>query len=79
MNEYRVNLELDDFALGHHLYEHGYRNFEDFNKFYEVCLLDVVSPKILEVKEHSYIHKLSSLRPLGLNIKNPFSIPLLYK
>ena len=69
----------DEQALGVHLVEHGFSDNSMFDKYYRVCVLEVCSPKVLEVKEHTYIHKLNSLRPNGLNVSNPFSIPLLYK
>ena len=73
-------LDNDDFALGSHLYhEHGCRNRSDFNKFYKVSLLEICSPKVIDMKEHLYIHRLNSLNPNGLNISNPLSIPVLYK
>ena len=67
----------DEFALGNHLFSHGYTERSDFNKIYSVCILTVCSPKILEVKEHLFIHKLQTLLPLGINLSNPFAIPLL--
>ena len=69
----------DDYALGAHLYNHGYRDKSDFSKYFKVCVLEVCSPKILDVKEHKYIHKLNSLCPNGVNISNPFSIPMLHR
>ena len=73
------NDDNDDFALGSHLYLHGYKNKSDFSKFYKVSLLEVCSPRILEVKEHKYIHKLNSLNPFGINLSNPFAIPPLFR
>lgn len=67
----------NDFSLGIHLMEHGLRNLKDFSKYYEVCIIDICSPKTLEVKEHKYIHLLKALRPAGINVTNPFNIPLL--
>ena len=46
---------------------------------YNVSLLDFSSPKILDVKEHKFIHLLNSLKPNGLNIENPLSVPLLHR
>ena len=69
----------DEQALGMHLVEHGFSDDSMFDKRYKACVLEVCSPKVLEVKEHTYIHKLNSLRPNGLNVSNPFCIPLLYK
>ncbi len=70
--------DKDDYALGAHLYNHGYNDKSDFSKFYKVCILENCSPKVLEVKEHKFIHKLNSLNPFGINLSNPFSIPSLY-
>ena len=72
------HFDNDDFALGSHLYNHGCKLKSDFDKFYRVFVIEICSPKVLEVKEHIYIHKLHSLAPNGINISNPFSIPLLY-
>ena len=71
--------EVDDvYSLGIHLVsDHSRREKSDFNDFYTVTILDTCSPKSLEVKEHQWIHKLSSLCPYGINRANPFSIPLL--
>ena len=74
-----MNTIEDEQALGIHLVDHGFSEDSLFDKYYKVCVLEICSPKVLEVKEHTYIHKLNSLRPNGLNVSNPFSIPLLYK
>jgi len=75
----KFDLENDDFALGNHLYQHGFHERTDFNKVFNVVILEVCSPKVLDVKEHQFIHKLTSLVPQGINLSNPFSIPLLHK
>ena len=73
------HLDNDDFALGSHLYnDHGCRDKTDFNKYYKLCILEICSPRVLEIKEHKYIHMLNSLSPIGINISNPFSIPILH-
>ena len=75
----KFDLVNDDFALGDHLYNlHGFHERADFNKVFKVVILEVCSPKTLDVKEHHYIHKLTSLVPQGINLSNPFSIPLLH-
>ena len=77
-NEFHKDNE--DFALGSHLYhDHGLRDKTDFSKFYKVSILEVCSPKVLEVKEHKFIHQLNSLAPNGINLSNPFSIPIHYR
>ena len=70
-----IDLNSDEFALGNHLFsDHSLQNRSDF----DVSLLDFASPKILDVKEHKFIHLLNSLKPSGLNIENPLSVPLLH-
>ena len=70
----------DEFALGHHLaVDHNLKQRGDFDLSYSISILDFCSPMILEKKEHAFIHALHSLIPNGINIDNPFSIPLLYK
>ena len=67
----------DDLSLGIHLAEHGLKERRDFNTNYEICILENCNPGELEVKEHKYIHLLQSLPPNGINVSNPFRIPLL--
>lgn len=69
----------DEFALAKHIYDHGFRDKNDFGFNYSVCLLEICSPKILDVKEHRYIHITNSLSPFGLNVSNPLSVPLLHR
>ena len=65
-------MNSDEFALGIHLFsDHSLQNRSDFDDTYNVSLLDFSSPKILDVKEHKFIHLLNSLKPNGLNIENP--------
>ena len=79
-NKKEYDKDSDEFALAHHLYsDHLIINGEDFDPNYNVSLLDVCSPQILEEKEHDFIHLLHSLAPNGLNLNNPFAIPLLYR
>ena len=74
------DMESDDYALGSHLHlDHNISEKTDFNKIYKICILEVCSPKVLEIKEHKYIHKLNSLSPSGINLSNPLAIPHLYK
>ena len=72
-------IEDDESALGAHLHRHGFRDRDDFDNVYEVCVLEVCSPRVLEVKEHINIHRTNSLSPNGINVSNPFCMPLLYK
>ena len=74
----KFDIDNDDYALGHHLHEHGFVDRNDFNNIYNVCILEICTPKLLEVKEHRYIHLLKSIAPGGLNLSNPFAVPLLH-
>ena len=76
-----VDLTDDEHSLGVHLYtEHGLRHRSDFNKHYKICIIDNASPKMLELKEHKYIHLLKTLQPLWINTvnNNPFGLNLLH-
>ena len=73
-----VDVSSDDYSLGLHLvHEHGLSDPGDFNKHYQVQLMEVCSPSLLEKKEHNYIHGYNTLYPIGLNKINPFGIPRL--
>ena len=70
--------DSDDYSPAFHLIDdHGLIECSDFNKIYRVFILESCSPKLLELKEHRYIHSLKTLKPFGINSMNPFSIPLL--
>ena len=79
-DKFDYDLESDEFTLGHHLFhDHNQSSKSDFYISYFVTILDICSPKVLDIKEHKFIHTLSSLTPSGLNLDNPFSLPLLYR
>ena len=47
-----VDFSKDDYSLGLHLFhEHGLRDKEDFNRHYNVQILEVCSPSRIEKKE----------------------------
>ena len=70
--------ESDDVSsLGIHLHEHGCHTMEAFDNNFLVSIIDNCSPSSMEVKENKYIHRLKSLRPNGINVQNPFKIPIL--
>ena len=79
-SDFSYDKESDEFTLGHHLFhDHKLNIKSDFDNSYTVSILDISSPKVLDVKEHKFIHLLNSLTPLGLNLSNPFAMPLLYR
>ena len=68
----------DEFSPGLHLIdEHQLNHHQAFNECYRVFLLDVCSPKYLELRENRYIHEYKTLKPFGINTISPFSMPLL--
>ena len=70
--------KMDRFAMGMHLYnEHGLRTKREFDEAYEIYILEVCSPRILDVREHMWIHKLKALEPHGINIGKTFGFSLL--
>ena len=72
------NKNEDEYSLALHLVEdHKLFNKSDFSEVYRVFILDTCSPKILEIQEHRYIHKLRTVKPHGINSVDPFGIPLL--
>ena len=79
-DKFDYDIGSDEFTLGHHLFhDHNLSSKPDFDASYYVTILDICSPKVLDIKEHKFIHTLNSLTPSGLNLDNPFSLPLLYR
>ena len=77
-NDEDVDTTSDDYSLGLHLVnEHNCTDKRDFDRFYNLQILENCSPSSLEKKEHAYIHKYNTLFPLGLNKVNPFGLPVL--
>ena len=70
---------MDRFALGIHIYqEHNFKTTNEFNEAYELYILEVCPPRILDIREHMWIHKLKALAPNGLNLAKTYGFSLLY-
>lgn len=73
-----VDTSSDQYMLGLHLYlEHGLSDPDAFDKHMKFGILDVVSPQEIEKKEFTWMHRLNTFQPVGINIEYPFGIPLL--
>lgn len=51
----------------------------DLDSSYVVSILDIFSPIVHDIKEGKFIYLPNSLTPSGLNLSNPFVLPLLYR
>ena len=79
-SEENIDFSKDDYSLGLHLKrEHGCSDPMDFDKHYQVQIIENCSPSLLEKKEHHYIHGYNTLYPVGLNKVNPFGLTRLSK
>ena len=73
-----IDESKDDYSLGLHLFhEHGLSDPRDFDLHYDLQIVEVCSPSLLEKKEHNYIHGYNTMFPIGLNKVNPFGLPRL--
>ena len=65
----------DLYSLGLHLHlEHGCTDPSDFDRYISFAILEVVNPSNIEVKEYTWMHKLNSFQPVGINIEYPFGL-----
>ena len=70
--------KMDNYTLGMHLYnKHDLKTKDEFDEAYELYILEVCTPRILDVKEHMWIHRLKALAPNGLNLNNTYGLPIL--
>ena len=77
-NKNHCNKFDDAYSMGFHLKDvHNFKNRSDFiNDSFRFVILENCSPRVIEKREHYFIHKLNTLRPNGINTSNPFSIPI---
>ena len=70
-----IDESKEDYSLGLHLvHDHGFSDPGDFNRCYNIYVIEVCSPSLLEKKEHNYIYGYNTLYPVGLNKVNPFGL-----
>ena len=68
----------DLYSLGLHLHlEHGCTDPSDFDRYISFAILEVVNPSNIEVKEFTWMHRLNSFQPVGINLEYPFGLPYL--
>ena len=66
----------DDHLLGLHLFQQHGLNYDDaFDESYQFTILELCSPKSLDLKEHTWIQRLKCVSPYGLNSHDTFGIP----
>ena len=71
-----VDTDSDLYMLGLHLYlEHGLTDPDAFDEHIRFGILDVVSPQDIIKKEYTWMHRLNTFQPEGMNIEYPFGIP----
>ena len=68
----------DRYSLAIHLHrEHGIQSVHGLDDYYEFTLLEKCTPKSIDLKEHTWIQRMKSLAPFGLNLNSPLGFPLI--
>ena len=70
--------EKDRYSLAIHLHrDHSITSIHGLDTHYLFTILEKCTPKSIDVKEHSWIQKMKSLTPFGLNLNSPLGFPLI--
>ena len=69
----------DENTLAAHAIEHEIRTKADFNSLYKFSILRYVEKEHLTKSEQFLINKFNTVRPYGLNVSNPISLPNVFK
>ena len=70
--------DKDRYSLAIHLHrEHGIQSIQGLDDYYEFTLLEKCTPKSIDLKEHTWIQRMKSLAPFGLNLNSPLGFPLI--
>ena len=56
--DFQYDRDSNEYTLGHHIlyHDHKLNSKTDFNDSYTVSILDISSPKVLDVNEHKSIY-----------------------
>ena len=69
--------DKDRYSLAIHLdRDHGIRSVQGLDDYYEFTILEKCTPKSIDLKEHTWIQRMKSLTPFGLNLSSPLGFPL---
>ena len=69
----------DENTLAAHAIEHEIRTKADFNSLYKFSILRYAEKENLTSSEQFLINKFNTVRPYGLNVSNPISLPNVFK
>ena len=68
----------DRYSLAIHLHrEHNIVSIHGLDDHYSFTVLEKCTPKSIDVKEHTWIQRIKSLTPFGLNLNSPLGFPLI--
>ena len=69
-----VEITDENIIAAHAFFKHDVKSREEFNKLYDVYIVEFCHPSKLLIREQFYINKFSTYTPLGLNISSPVGV-----